>query len=289
MRKFFIITNHLKDPSLSQTARIRDWLDRHGCACAVRDSAEEDLSAAGNRNYRYTNPDMVPEGTECVLVSGGDGTLLQAARDLVDLQIPLVGINMGKLGYLAEIEMPGIFDALERLLNDDYSVENRMMLSGDLYRDGKVLIHDIALNDIVILRSGQMRVVEFQIFVDNTLLCSYQADGIIISTPTGSTGYSLSAGGPIVSPAASLMLLTAVAPHTISSRPVILPDDVGITVELSRRNIAQSNTAEVYFDGDTRLAMLPGDCVKVCRSGKSTKLARVYNTSFVEILRRKMN
>ena len=286
MRHFVIITNLQKDPGLVQTRRISNWLGKHGCTCLVLEENGDSL----RRDYRYTDPGSIPRGTECVLVLGGDGTLLQAARDLVDLSLPLLGINMGKLGYLAEIELGGVFEALERLVHNSCSVEKRMMLEGDVYRGDELIKSDISLNDIVICRRGRLRIISFQIYVDGAFLCSYQADGIIIATPTGSTGYSLSAGGPIVSPDASLILLTAIAPHTISSRPVILPERVEITVELTDTQSASDEAlAEVNFDGDTVLPLQAGDRVKIRRAAREAKLVRVYHTSFVEILRNKMN
>ena len=141
---------------------------------------------------------------ECVLVLGGDGTLLQAARDLVDRSIPLLGINMGTLGYLAEIDRKDIFPALDKLIGGEYTVEHRMMLTGTaLHSESRRMLADIALNGIVISRNGRLRVVDFNVYVDGAFLSSYTADGIIISTPTGSTcGYNLSVGGPIVAPEA---------------------------------------------------------------------------------------
>ncbi len=316
MKHFFIITNHEKDPQLAQTGRICRWLEERGCSCVISDSAAltagsepgqhparhqaqspEQRSfgsavspaASVSRGYRYTDPARVPEGTECVLVLGGDGTLLQAAGDLVNTTCPLLGINMGKLGYLAEIEMDQAFGALERVIRDECAIEQRMMLEGSICGRDQRREGALALNDIVLSRRGRFRVVEFNIYVDDAFLCSFQADGIIVSTPTGSTGYSLSAGGPIVSPDASLLMLTAVAPHTISSRPVILPDHVKITVELGSIGNGAADGAEVNFDGNTIAAIGPGDRVTIRKAANLARLVRVYHTSFVEILRRKMN
>ena len=296
MKNFFIITNHLKDPSLNHTEQIRCWLEKQGCVCQVYDSAPEEQQGKkeilrDGRKYHYTDPASVPEGTECILVLGGDGTLLQAARDMVDTGIPLLGINMGKLGYLAEIEIRNVQNALERVIHDGFTLEERMMIEGGAYRGRQMMLEDEALNDIVIGRRGRLRAVEYTIYVDNAFLCSYLADGIIVSTPTGSTGYSLSAGGPIVSPDASLLLLTAISPHTLTSRPIVLPSHVEITVELGAAGayFGTEEVAEVAFDGNVTMPLNVGDRVIIRRSPHVTKLARVYHTSFVEILRTKMN
>lgn len=284
MDSFYVITNQVKDPDLEETNLIKNYLEEKGKVCYVQDSG----SQRDDRRYKYTDAAGIPEDVECVLVLGGDGTLLQASRDLVDKGLPLLGINLGTLGYLAEIEHQNIRGALDRLMAGNVDIENRMMLSGSVYQNGKKLMADMALNDIVIGRRGRLRVVDFNIYVDDVFLCSYRADGIIISTPTGSTGYSLSAGGPIVAPEASLMLLTAIAPHTLNSRTIVLPDDVKITVELGSSNLLDNEGAEVTFDGDTSMKLNVGSSIEVTRSEKCARLIKINHTSFVEILRRKM-
>ena len=285
MDHFFIITNRQKDPALEKMHQIRKYLEEQGKTCYLQEVSELDR----HENYKYTDAGRIPEKTECVLVLGGDGTLLQASRDLVETELPLIGINLGTLGYLAEIEFQNVFPALDRVISGDYFYEDRMMLSGEAMHHRKCLLKDVALNDIVIARCGRLRVIDFNILVDDNFLCSYRADGIIISTPTGSTGYSLSAGGPIVAPEASLMVLTAIAPHTLNSRPIVLPDHVKITIEIGGRYYSDDDGAEVTFDGDTSARLYRGDRITVTKSLKKTKLVRVHHTSFVNILREKMN
>lgn len=272
MNDFYVIANSQKEACTACAQQIREYLENKGKVCQVRSSDEP-----------------VPRQVDCVLVLGGDGTLLRAARELLDRDLPLLGINMGTLGYLAEIEAGGVFAALDELIAGNYSIENRMLLSGEVIREGEIVMRDIALNDIVISRHGRLRVVDYNIEVDGTFLCSYRADGIILATPTGSTGYSLSAGGPIVSPDASLILLTAIAPHTLNSRTVILPEGVQITVEASGREFTEKDGANVTFDGSNFMALMAGDRIRVRRSGRQTRLIKIRRTSFVEILRKKMN
>ena len=288
MRSFYIITNYGKDPGLQNAEKLKSFLVSKGAACVLH---VQNTCTDEDSGFLYTDPNDVPSDTDCVIVLGGDGTLLQAARDLVDRSFPLLGINMGTLGYLAEIELANAETALLRVLEGKCQVENRMMLHGAVYRKGeeRPFLENIAFNDIVLIRRGRLRVVDYQISVDGTVLCSYRADGIICSTPTGSTGYSLSAGGPIVSPDASLMLLTAVAPHTLNSRTIILPDHVKIDVELGGDPMRQISGADVTFDGTAEVPMMPGDRVEIRKSGRQIRLVRVYNTSFVENLRIKMN
>lgn len=168
-------------------------------------------------------------------------------------------------------------------------IEDRMMLEGCAYSHKKKLLQDFALNDIVIARSGRLQIIDFNIYVNGEFLRSYSADGIIISTPTGSTGYSLSAGGPIVSPEASLILLTPIAPHTLNTRSIVLPADAEITVELLHGHTAGWDEAAASFDGDTCVKLGIGDCIRIYRSSRMTRLIKINNISFLEVLRNKMN
>ena len=232
---------------------------------------------------------MIPPEVDCIIVLGGDGTLLQAARDVVDRQIPLFGINLGTLGYLAEIDRQSIYPALDHLMEGNYEIEQRMMLYGSVYRGEEKLDRDIALNDIVISRENGLRVIELNTYVNHARLNTYHADGIIIATPTGSTGYSLSAGGPIISPAAALFLMTPLAPHTLGSRSVVLPPENEITIEIGPGRDEKIEEAVAYFDGDTRVPMLTGDRIEISRSRKDTLIVKIHNSSFLETLSRKMS
>jgi NAD+ kinase len=285
MDTFYVVTNYQKDPEFRTAGYIREYLEAKGKTCYVQQKEMESRSGG----YKYTDAQQIPEGVDCVLVVGGDGTLLQAARDLVDLKIPLLGINMGTLGFLAEIEHRSIEPALDQLIAGDFLTESRMMLHGTAWHQNRYLQGDIALNDIVISRNGRLRVVDFNVYVGGVFLTSYFADGIIISTPTGSTGYNLSAGGPIVAPQASLILLTPIAPHTLNSRPIVLPDDAEIVIEIGSVHSADADGAEATFDGDTSVRLNAGDRIVITKSDRSVSMIRTKNTSFLEILREKMN
>ncbi|MEI3199282.1 MAG: NAD(+)/NADH kinase [Lachnospiraceae bacterium] len=285
MNTFYIITNEQKDPGFRVTTQIQKYLSEKGARCLVPDHTKRN----GMVSYKYTDASQIPEDTQCVLVIGGDGTLLQASRDLQEKNIPLLGINMGTLGYLAEIEESGVRDALDKLLADEYVVEERMMLEGAAFHNGKQILQDIALNDIVIGRQGRLRILDFRVYVNGEFLNASSADGIILSTPTGSTGYSLSVGGPIVSPEASLILISHIAPHTLNNRSIVLPEDARITVEAAPGHTGAGEGAEVVFDGDTSVHLDVGDTVEIRKSSKVTRLLKINNISFLEVLRKKMN
>lgn len=283
MDKFYIITNSEKDAKLEMTGRIAAYLRDNQRECQVQ---QADRKVEGP--YHYTDPSRIPEDTQCIIVLGGDGTLLQAARDVVHKGIPLLGINLGNLGFLAEVDRGSLYPALDQLMMDDYEVEERMMLTGTVYRGEEILGRDIALNDIVIGREGHMRVVRFNNYVNDEYLNSYNADGIIISTPTGSTGYSLSAGGPIVSPNAHMTIMTPIAPHTLNTRSIILPAEDVITVEIGERRHNDCERGLAAFDGDTFIPMVTGDRIVIRKSSVNTRILKLNHLSFVEVLRRKM-
>ncbi|MBQ8304927.1 MAG: NAD(+)/NADH kinase [Blautia sp.] len=283
MKKFYIITNKDKDQDLLVTEMVRTYLAEHGCSCSVRLADQKHEGA-----FRYTDPQEIPADTDCILVLGGDGTLLQAARDLVHVDVPLLGINLGEMGYLAEVDRQSVYPALNKLLTDSFEIEERMMLTGTVYRKDEIIGQDIALNDIVIGREGHLRVVRFNNFVNSEYLNSYNADGIIVATPTGSTGYSLSVGGPVISPDASMILMTPVAPHTMNARSIILPPEDVITVELGEGRHNDRERGLASFDGDTMIPMVTGDRIVIRRAEDRTRIVKLNRLSFVEVLRRKM-
>ena len=283
MDKFYIITNNDKDKDFQITNEIVSYLKKNGKKCQVQ-QAERKLEGA----YHYTNPELIPEGTQCILVLGGDGTLLQAARDVVYRKIPMLGINLGTLGFLAEVDRQSIHAALDKLIADDYEIEERMMLTGTVWHGDKIIGQDIALNDIVIGREGPLRVVRFKNYVNDVYLNSYNADGIIISTPTGSTGYSLSVGGPIVSPSGEMTIMTPIAPHTLNSRSIVFPAEDVITVEMGEGRHQDCEKGLASFDGDSEIPMITGDRIVIRKAEVKTRILKLNHLSFVEVLRQKM-
>ena len=284
MDKFFIIANRQKDKELKTARQVEAYLNSKGKSCILREETSEQKA----RSNHYTDVEKIPKDVECIIVLGGDGTLLQAARDVVNRQIPLLGINLGTLGYLAEIDRSSIEGALNHLMLDEYTIEKRMMLNGKVYHKEELIAEDVALNDIVIGRDGPLHVTRFHNYVNGEFLNSYTADGIIIATATGSTGYSLSAGGPIVSPETNILIMTPVAPHTLNTRSVIFPAEDEITVEIGEGSQGCEAKAVVSFDGDTNVPMRTADRVVIRRSVKDTQIIKISNISFLEVLRRKM-
>ena len=225
---------------------------------------------------------------ECVLVLGGDGTLIQAARDTIKRNIPLLGFNFGTLGFLAEIEKENMYTALDKLMNDEFYLESRMMLTGTVYRNGQPVTTDIALNDIVLNRSGALRTINYEIYVNGDFLYSCPADGIIISTPTGSTGYNLSARGPIVSPSSSMILITPICSHSLTSSSIVLSAEDQVTVKMGPGRKNANEAAVVTFDGAHSANLIIGDYVEITQAEETARLVKISKKSFVETVRKKM-
>ena len=285
MKYFYMIVNHSKKKAEYGAELIRDYLEGRGCECVVWDASDTDACRSRRPQFRYTDREAVPGWIECAIVLGGDGTLIQAARDLAGSNIPLLGVNMGTLGYLAQIgREEDILPALDELIADHYGLEQRIMLKGTVISDGRVIAEDIALNDIVLSRMG-LNMLRFNLSIDGEFLNDYSADGIIAATPTGSTAYNLSAGGPIAVPDSEMILLTPICPHTLNSRSVVLAPDRVIELEITGRG---ETGKFLSFDGDTQVNLKNGDLVRIERSEIVTTLIRLKKVSFLENLRERM-
>lgn len=273
MERFYIVTNDGKDKDGSVTARICGILERAGKTCLFSRKDE-------NKNII---PDTVPADADCAVVIGGDGSLIEVARTLKN-ETPILGVNMGTLGYLTEVEPAKLDEAFARILEGEYYIEDRMMLEG-IFRDRSP---DVALNDIVVSRKGDLRVIHFALYVNGAFLNSYEADGMIVSTPTGSTAYNLSAGGPIVEPTASLIVITPICSHALNTRSIVLSAEDEIVIEIGEGRNGIEEQVFVTFDGADVVEMRTKDRVTIRRSERVTKLMKLNKISFLEILSRKM-
>ena len=266
MNQFYVITNKNKDKSYEITHQIKHYIESKGQTCVLA-----------------TDDSNIPKGTDCILVLGGDGTLIRAARELRSYDIPMLGINMGTLGYLTEADLQNLYECLEQLMYGETHVEKRMMLKGNVHQ-----IEDVALNDIVLTRSGSLRVIHFNVYVNGELLNTYHADGIVVSTPTGSTAYNLSAGGPIVEPTASMIVLTPICSHALNTSSIVLSAEDEIVLEVGEGRDGDIEEASVSFDGEHDIPMNTGDRIVINKAQDVTKLLKLSKDSFLEILRKKM-
>lgn len=271
---FYIITNKLKDKDYRITNEIRAYIESHGRKCFLSEKDSEG----------HIIPGTVPDEVQCGLVLGGDGTLIRAVRDLGERSLPLLGINMGMLGYLTDVELKDFRSALDMLFSGEPEVEERMMLSGT-FRNNRV---DMAMNDIVLTREGKVRIVSFNLYVNGALLNTYHADGIIISTPTGSTGYNLSAGGPIVEPTAQMIVITPICSHALNTSSVVLSAEDVIEVEICEGRYGRQEQVSLCFDGAEQTTLVTGEKVCIRRAEQSARLIKLSRESFMKTMRRKM-
>ena len=277
MNNFLIIANKQKDINLEITEQIKHHITRMGAVCNVYDQYNRDVTSID-----------IPEGTQCILVIGGDGTILAAARMLVGNTIPLLGINLGTLGFLADVNLADLSKTLDLLLKDQYQIENRIMLTAEVYKQGEKAATYIALNDFNINRCGASRVIGLKVGINGSIIDCYRADGVIVCTPTGSTGYNLSAGGPIINPTCKNFVITPICPHSLTARSIVLAKEDVVTVEVEQIRSNIKEEAIISFDGREGLSIVPGDQVKIYKSQEVTPFIKATEVSFVQILKEKL-
>lgn len=274
MNCFCIIVNKDRDEKLELTNKVLEFLRAKEKQFCVREESVGDQEAFV----------PVPADTECVVVLGGDGTMIRAANRLKELSVPMLGINTGTLGYLTGAEVNEAEKSLERLCNGDFQIEKRMML--DIFLENSY--SDTVLNEVAITRSGVSRLINVAVYVNGSLLDVISGDGLLISTPTGSTGYNMSAGGAIVKPEAELIMITPLCPHSLSSRPVIVSAEDEITIEVIQDKRTQDVEVTATYDGRDAKILKAGETLVIRKSRYTTQLIKLDDRSFFEILRSKL-
>ncbi|HEV2172342.1 MAG TPA: NAD(+)/NADH kinase [Nitrospira sp.] len=227
---------------------------------------------------------QLAQKADVVLILGGDGTMLNAARLAGERGIPILGVNMGGLGFLTEVRLEHLYPSLERVFANEYVLDERLMIDTHIHRHGEKVAQGIVLNDVVVSKGTLARMIELKIAIQGHVVTNLRGDGLIVSTPTGSTAYSLSAGGPIINPAVRSLILTPICPHTLTHRPLIVPDDVEIDVTLTSKD----EGAMATLDGQVGVALTQGDTVVLKVSEHRTKLIRFPESSYYEVLREKL-
>jgi len=247
-------------------------------------SFERDTAAAtGVTDFDALAPEELGRQCDLGVVVGGDGTMLGIARELARFNLPLVGINQGRLGFITDIPHGHYREALAPMIAGDYEEEHRSMLEGDVWRDGMKIFEGLSLNDVVVSRGGTSGMVELKVDIDDDFVANLRADGLIIATPTGSTAYALSAGGPILHPGIGGWVLVPIASHTLSNRPIVLPDQGEIRI-----GIVAARDASANFDMQSLASLLHGDQVRVRRSAHKVRFLHPRGWSYYATLRRKL-
>jgi NAD+ kinase len=264
---------------------LGEWLTARGIR-PVYETATAALMPAAEGRAVQDKPELA-SGVDMVLVLGGDGTLIGMADCIAEAEsgIPILGVNFGSLGFLTEVTLPELYRSLEHALNGRAHVEERMMLRAMRTSGGTVLTRNIALNDAVITKTARSRMIDLAVYVGAELVTRIRADGLIIATPTGSTAYNLSAGGPIVQPNVDAMIITPIAPHTLTNRPIVIPASSTIRVQP-----AMDARDEIVFtlDGQSTFPIHSGDEITVTRAAKPLRLIRPTTRSYFEVLRTKL-
>ncbi|PKM47563.1 MAG: NAD(+) kinase [Firmicutes bacterium HGW-Firmicutes-8] len=280
MNSIGIIINLEKPNVQAITEQIANWLQHHGKEVLVAGVGPQHEQAG----IITCAEDELAERAQCIIVLGGDGTLLSSARTIAARGIPLFGVNLGQLGFLTEIELPDLTPALEKLISGQYEIEERMMIEATVLRNGAEISSFYALNDAVITKGAFARLIRLKTIVNDEYVDVYPADGLIVSTPTGSTAYSLSAGGPLVAPNLELMIVTPICPHTLYARPLVIDKESIVRVELLETQ------AEVMLtiDGQSGFQLVSYDEVIVRQAPFKAKFLKLNQRGFYEILREKL-
>ena len=286
MRKIGLIANFNVKEKAQTAFAVAEKLSAFDCNILIPSQYKEKIFRAmmHKSNFEYLSYDEIYERAELAIVLGGDGFILDASRRAAPAGIPILGINLGRVGYMAELEVDEL-DLLQKYFTGEYRIEERAMIEVRVVASGEVQKFSAhALNDVVIANGTTARIVDLQLLDDGEVISNYRADGLIVATPTGSTAYSLSAGGPIVDPKLSCFCVTPICPHSLGARPLVFPD----SAKLEIKNICvREKILHLTIDGKTTFDMFYGDVAEITRSPLSTKLVRIKSGSFYSKIRAK--
>ena len=279
MKKIGVICKPKGDRAEPVMRELVRWLESRDCE-VVLDRETAALAGLVSSNGREDVPALV----DFLVVLGGDGSMLSVARSTGGLEVPILGVNLGSLGFLTETTLDQLYPALERIFAEEFEIEERPMLAARILRGEEAVSEHEVLNDVVISKGAPARIIELEAYVDGRFVTCYRADGLIISTPTGSTGHSLSAGGPILTPSLPAIILNPICPFTLSNRPLVLPDNVKVEVAL----VTPEEDVHVTLDGQVGFALRHRDVVEVQKGSHCLRLAKLPENDYFSLLRNKL-
>lgn len=283
MTKIGIIVNHSTRAAEVDIDKVCAYIEEKGGSfhrLKVKSGSAELME-------NFTDITDLPKDADCVMVLGGDGTIIQAARELAETGVPILGVNLGTVGFLAEVELAHIYKAIDAVMAGRYKLEKRFMLKGSVIKDAKIVYEANALNDIVVARGNLVRAISTTVYIDGNPMSSLHGDGIIVTTPTGSTGYNLSAGGTIILPDAEVFGIHPICPHSLNSRGVITSSAAKIDIDVEWNKRSEPDEAIVSFDGNKGIRLMPGDKVSVMKSELTVPFLRINDFNFFESYRKK--
>ena len=275
-----IIYKYNFEPAKAEAGNLEKWLKGKGVTVF-----SEEMSGQEKLNACFEGPSIIPHTVDWIVVLGGDGTLLGAARKVGRFGVPILGVNLGGLGFLTSIPLTGLYPDMEKMLKGQLEVESRLMLETRVLRKGQEICRFPVLNDVVINKGPLARIIDLEVYINDQFLTTFRADGLIISTPTGSTAYNLSAGGPILYPTMANFIVTPICPFTLTNRPIILPDSDTVHIKMGKES---EGKVSLTFDGQVGFDFAYGDKVMINKSGERIKLIKSPDQSYFEILRAKL-
>ncbi len=281
MKKVVLNPNPSRDVGLECTKKVADFFKKH----SVKAYIPSDIPGAEKTGAVLSDFSDALKDADMIISFGGDGSLLDTANEVAELNIPVLGINIGRIGYMAELESNEI-EQLKKVLDGDYQIEERMRLDVAVIRNDETIYKRTALNDAVIMKTGRQWTVDMDMFADEMFISHYSGDGVIIATPTGSTAYSLSAGGPIIDPLSKNITITPVCAHALTAKPIVL--SYKRTIKLCAKS-SQNSVIAVSIDGDDGFELMHGDYVKIKKARETTKLIHVKDTNFYDVLYSKLS
>jgi len=281
MKRIGIVVKAQKE-AIEKASKLESWLKKKGLAVLTR----HNIPAPITSDYcLIENIDKAPLDLSCIIVLGGDGTFISAVRWVQDTMIPVLGVNLGTFGFLTEASTEQIFPIMEKIINADYVTEERILLSAEVLRHGKTVACQTVLNDVVVNKEALARIAHIHAYVDDDYLTTFKADGLIVATPTGSTAYSLSAGGPIVHPCLKTIILTPICPFTLINRPLMLPDTVTIKINVEKRD----SNIFLTFDGQVGLHITHQDTIIVKKAPHTINMIKIPEQNYYELLKSKLS
>ncbi|HBU06058.1 MAG TPA: NAD(+) kinase, partial [Nitrospiraceae bacterium] len=278
MKKIGIISKAGRTEPAEILKDFLPWLNNRGLEVFL------DTETASLLKMKGSPRSEMPSLVDMIVVLGGDGTMLNVARLVCERGVPILGVNLGGLGFITEVQKEEICDAMDKTLSGEYSIEDRMMLTAHIHRHGEKIAEYTVLNDVAINKGALARIIDLETYINKAYVTIFKADGLIVSTPTGSTAYSLSAGGPVLYPTLDCIILTPICPHTLTNRPTVLPDDALIEIMLK----SVSEDVFLTLDGQVGFSLRKDDVVEIKRSPFKTRLIIPFERAYFQILRTKL-
>ncbi len=280
MKKIGIVVKTHKE-AIAKAAELEAWLKSKGIEVLTRQNIPTPITS---RDCLIENIEKSPADLFCIVVLGGDGTFLSAVRWVQDTGVPILGVNLGAFGFLTEAPVDELLSIMEKVIQEDFSTEERILIQAKVVRDSKEVACQTVLNDVVINKEALARIAHILTYIDDDYLTTFKADGLIVATPTGSTAYALSAGGPIIYPSLETILLAPICPFTLINRPLIVPDTVTIKIKLEERD----SSIFLTFDGQVGLHVTHKDAIILRKAPHTIKMIRTPGQSYYDVLKEKL-